>query len=292
MRLHYVKQLATTPKRFLNPGVKKAVGAKNKYWKTGQVIDIYFIGGNEAQKNLVKEVYREIETFVNLKFNFTTDPSISELRISFVEDFTSWSYEGTDARFISKAAATMNLGWLLDDPTDIGTVRHEAFHSIGAVHEHNWGDIIYDKECMYAKYERIGWGRQTVDDNVLNHRHDVDKSEKRDAEGIMHYPMRWELDCILNADELDLPLNFNDEFSQEDKRFWSEIYPYETTDVTDSTDEFSSMYKEALKLIYDNERNAIKMSKKINKGVAELFGLDTKGYEKTLVNRINMFLKQ
>lgn len=270
VRFCYLKALDRPSKL----GLSSALGAPEKYWESGQTINVGFIGGTIGQIDAVKKVYKECEKFMNLKFNFTdTD---THIRVSFTPDNTSWSYEGTDALHIRKTEPTMNLGWLKATPNDYGTIRHEVLHSLGGVHEHQYGDIEWDEQKILSDVKTLGWDLNMVRRNITAPRYNLEKSSHRDKHSVMHYIFPYYWTKNLSAD--DLPGIDNYEFSSIDIKFWSEVYPLPIEDI----------YKKALQIIY--EKDGTRLLKTTNKAVANHFGIPVHGYETQIVSRIKKFL--
>lgn len=215
-----------TVKHLKNQHRYYALSAKGKQWKVGEVIDIYFIfedGDSNKYKrevsNYVKEVASEWEKYGNFKFNWVDDVSKSDIRISFREELGAWSYIGTDALFIPKHEATMNLGWL-----DSAVVLHEFGHMLGLLHEHQnpKGGLEWNEEVV--KRELSGppnnWDEETIYHNVLRK---IPLSSTNgtafDPRSIMLYffPGRWTKSGKGTHRNYDL--------SETDKAYIAQLYP-------------------------------------------------------------------
>ena len=117
--------------------------------------------------DMIKRVVNErFSPITNLTFQFVTDISISNIRISFTNT-GSWSYLGTDCNRIPKDNATMNFGWF-----EISVVLHEFGHALGMVHEHQsaFGNQIQwnlPKVYNWAKTTQ-GWDAEQTDMQILD----------------------------------------------------------------------------------------------------------------------------
>ena len=177
----------------------RAAFMKNKLWKNGSTINIYFMEEatsvprtssqklqniKDEQGNLldldplqlevdnmnitdaIKKIVKErLEPIVNIKFNFVDNINESDIRISFNPTLGAWSLIGTDC-VLQKNQATMNLGWF-----DVSTTIHEFGHALGMIHEHqnpkganiNWND---DAVYKWAS-DTQGWDQQTTFHNII-----------------------------------------------------------------------------------------------------------------------------
>ncbi|HEY8824495.1 MAG TPA: pre-peptidase C-terminal domain-containing protein [Candidatus Limnocylindria bacterium] len=207
-------------------GSKRAVIVKRFLWDTGDTLRVRFLDGDPVVQQKVKAVAKEWLPFVNLGFEFGNDPS-AEIRISFAQKGSSWSWIGKDALRIDKATPTMNYGWLTPATSDREyhrVVLHEFGHAIGMGHEHESPtatSIPWDKEAVYAYYLRTnGWDRHQVDVQVLNL---YSTSETNftafDPQSIMLYPIPDELTIGSYA------VGWNTQLSAMDKSYMRATYP-------------------------------------------------------------------
>lgn len=223
--------------RSLNHVVKdRSVIYKGKTWDVGQTLRVGFIGGTQTEINFVKSIYNELD-FVNLNFEFVQDLNQTDVRWSFVKGGGSWSYQGTDAQYIPKNSATVNIGW----EVDLDVVRHELGHSLGLAHEHQnpAGGIKWDRERVIADLSGAPnyWDVETIEHNVLNplNTTQVDYTEF-DPDSVMLYffPWYWTLD--------GKGTKANEEWSIRDKAMLRKYYP--STDSPIITEDTASFIKE------------------------------------------------
>jgi hypothetical protein len=175
------------------PGAKtRAAFEWAKLWPLGQNLRVSFIGGTEAQRNIVKQFAPQWSDHANIKFVFGNDAN-AEIRIAFVPGDGAWSYLGTDCKSIPVGQPTMNLGW-----QDEGVVLHEFGHALGLIHEHQnpSGGIKWNKPAVYRD---LGgppnfWPKATVDHNMFEtYSQDQINGTKLDRKSIMLYaiPASW-----------------------------------------------------------------------------------------------------
>ena len=153
---------------------RAAVGEFKKFWETGEVINIAFMEGvTEEEKGFIVVMAEEWLNHANLHFNWTTSIEKSDVRISTVKGAGSWSYVGTDCKFISKSKATMNFGWL-----DPAVILHEFGHMLGLVHEHQnpKGGIQWNREAVIKELSGPPnyWDEATIEWNIFN-KYDKDR---------------------------------------------------------------------------------------------------------------------
>lgn len=170
---------------------QRAVGAKGKFWPTGTVLKIGFIGGTASQIAAVKQYAPEWTQFANLKFEFPAAGPY-DLRVSFSSG-GAWSYVGTDNKRIAQSSPTMNLGWIGRD-----VICHEFGHAIGLFHEHQnpSGGICWNESNVIRDLSGPpnNWTEQMIRLNVLNKLTPNDVlTTAWDKLSIMHYniPASW-----------------------------------------------------------------------------------------------------
>ncbi len=208
------------PQRTMMVGTSdRAVSLMGKQWPNESTISIRFLGGTEAQRELVRSTAPKWTEHANLNFEFSDDPR-AKIRVSFDEDDGAWSYVGTDNLDIPLHAATLNLGWV-----DEGVILHEFGHMIGFSHEHQnpAGGIEWNEAAVIADLSGAPnfWDPATIRHNVLNkYRADQVHGTDFDPRSIMLYafPANW----TLSGQGTDK----NDELSAQDKAFAASAVMY------------------------------------------------------------------
>lgn len=198
--------------------VQKAVAVKGKYWDRGYTLKIHFLEGTETQITSMKETIEEILAPLSLNAEYVSDRNLSDIRISFTPGIGSWSYLGTDCRFISKSEPTLNLGWAGKD-----VERHEFCHALNLSHEHQnpdggiqWNEAVVIEELSGPPNY---WDEATIRYNVLDaYSLDEVDTTKFDPQSIMLYwfPAHWTLNNIQTNDNYYL--------SATDKQFLANVY--------------------------------------------------------------------
>jgi serralysin len=185
-------------------GVEKLGALNGRKWPKGQngttEIKITFKDGAPDLQAYCKELWRQyIEAKTNIRFKYVADNESPDERISFTPNNQSWSYMGTDCKYIANIGnITMNLGWLTNswsqkDYKEITRVAvHEQFHAIHYVHNQNSPScasvIKYNTDVIYAKYAKMGWTKDMVDQNVLMFYSDKEVTDNGcDLSSIMQY---------------------------------------------------------------------------------------------------------
>ena len=213
------------------PLVQKAVAIKPKvsgysnYWTNGSTVRVKFLGGSEYVRRKVVQYANEWTRYANLTFKFvTTGPS--DIRVSFVNNGSSWSMIGQQARSAPANRATMNFGWFHSRTPEAEfrrTILHEFGHALGLLHEHQnpTGGIPWDEGAVYDFYARTqGWDRRTTYDNVMARRTSNDTQFTRyDPASIMHYPVSPRLTGGRYQ------VGMNDALSATDIAFVANMYP-------------------------------------------------------------------
>jgi hypothetical protein len=202
----------------------RAVIEVAKRWEPGKVLSLSFLDGDQAVQQRVAQVAEGWLEHANLRFDFGAHQR-PDIRISFAQVGSSWSYVGTDAKLIEQGRATMNFGWLTPaTPADEydRVVLHEFGHAVGLVHEHQHpeGGIPWDEPRVYEWYGRQGWSREDVDRNVFRvHDRDTTNFSEFDEESIMLYSVPEELTVG------DYAIGWNRSLSELDRSFIAQHYP-------------------------------------------------------------------
>ena len=199
--------------------VMEAWGLRNGWWTAGQVITYKFLDKNARQQKEFIEVFREFESFANLKFQESSGDAL--LRISFNPNLGSWSYVGNVARTLDKNKPTTNIGWY-----GKGVKRHELGHFVGLGHEHQnpLNAIKWNKEEVYKIMAGAPnyWSKARTDHNFFRK---YNKSQiigtSLDVNSIMMY-------AIHQSMTLDgFSTKANGTYSSQDKSFLGgNIYPF------------------------------------------------------------------
>lgn len=206
--------------RRMADGNERAISPKGKQWVNGSTITIRFFGGNQRQRDMVRDIAPVWTEHANLQFEFTDDPR-AIIRVSFDEDDGAWSYVGTDNLNIPLNAATLNLGW-----QDEGVILHEFGHMIGLSHEHQspHGGIVWNEQEVIRDLSGPPnfWDEATIRHNVLR-KYSVDQVNGTDFDSgsIMLYafPDSWTANMGATQE--------NDKLSDLDRQFVqsAKMYP-------------------------------------------------------------------
>ncbi len=123
----------------------------------------------DMKKAVKKIVEKRINPLISphLKFNFVDDKDLAVIRIQFNELGGCSSKIGSQAKQVTdRSLPTMQFAWF-----DVGTVLHEFGHAVGLIHEHQnpkGNDIEWDKTELYKWGNDQGWGRDKVDEQIIN----------------------------------------------------------------------------------------------------------------------------
>ena len=182
----------------------------------------------------MKQYAQEWTKHANLEFQFVTYGQ-ADIRVSFVQNGSSWSVIGKQALQVSQHEATMNFGWLNDRTPDYEfrrTILHEFGHALGLLHEHQnpSGGIPWDKEAVYSHYRQTqGWDAQTTYANVIQKAsRNATQFSAYDPRSIMHYPVAASL---TNG---QYQVGMNKELSRTDRAYIREVYPGQRWSSTDN----------------------------------------------------------
>ena len=203
----------------------RAWGRPTNFWPQRSVLRVRFLNGSKKQQAEARLRFEAVDALVNLSFQFVTSGT-SEIRVAFDMNKGHWSYLGKGCLQISQSQPTMNLalgaGAFGDFKEEWNRVAiHETLHAIGLEHEHQHpqGGIVWNKEAVYAYYQKTqGWSRSMIDFQVLNrYTGSQYKGTKYDAASIMQYPVPQGLANIV--------VGWNDKLSPSDISFLKTIYP-------------------------------------------------------------------
>jgi len=196
-------------------------------WPPRALTRAVFLDGDPSLHERVKRVALTWLEHAKLSLYFVTDVERADMRISFSEPDSSWSYIGTDCHLVPSDQATMNYGWLTPDSPDdevSHVVLHEFGHALGCIHEHQSpaGGISWNKAAVYEYYggPPNNWSRVQVDRNIFQaYDSDLTVYSQVDPASIMIYPIPRSL--TLDGFEVGL----NTQLSPADKRFIRQAYP-------------------------------------------------------------------
>jgi len=198
------------------PALKRAVGMKGRFWQTGQVIKIGFIGGTTAQRDIAKAAFAEWAKYANLKFEYPVSGA-TNIRVAF-NIGSAWSHIGIDCNLIAQGSPTMNLGY-----PGLQVAWHEVGHATGLLHEHQQaGGICWNQtNVLTDTRNQNGWNEATTRFNILDYHNPANViASMYDPVSIMHYaiPARW------TCNNTAIPGGTT--ISDKDKAFISSQYPY------------------------------------------------------------------
>ncbi|MEH1009435.1 thrombospondin type 3 repeat-containing protein [Winogradskyella sp. ECml5-4] len=190
-------------------GVLRAVSDEKLKWNS-KSIKVKFIGGNSYVRQKVIQYSKEWEKYANISFNYI-EYGNADIRISFVQNGSSWSYIGIIANQISQNKPTMNFGWFNNYTSESEfsrTILHEFGHALGLLHEHKHSQRPFEWNVpkVLAYYQtKLGWSQKDVYRNVIN-RYGLGSSfssEKYDRHSIMHYPVP----AYFTTNGVSIPIN-------------------------------------------------------------------------------------
>lgn len=145
-------------------GTFRAISPVGKNWLNGSVITVSFVGGSEAQREMVRDIAPRWTDYANLDFQFT---DAGKVRVAFDPANGAWSYVGLDNLSIPETLPTMNLGW-----QDQAVILHEFGHMIGLYHEHQNpdGGIEWNEEAVIRDLSGPpnNWTEAQIRHNVLD----------------------------------------------------------------------------------------------------------------------------
>lgn len=196
-----------------------------KKWKRGRTLRVFFMDGDSALQDKVKNQALVWTQHANIKLEFVDDPK-AEIRISFNREIGFWSLIGTDALAVSRDKQTMNFGGLqADNEQQISrVVLHEFGHALGCIHEHQHPEngIPWNRDAVISYY--MGppnkWSKDEIETNIFKqYSKSATNFSEFDLKSIMLYPIPKE--HTLGGFEV----GWNTELSETDKKFIGQIYP-------------------------------------------------------------------
>lgn len=240
---------------------QRAVGDRSKFWPTGSILKIGFVGGTSAQIAAVKTYVSEWSNSANITFTFPSS-SPYDIRISFDPNGGAWSYIGTDVKKVT--SATMNLGWIGRD-----VILHEFGHTLGLYHEHQNpnGGICWNEKNVIADLQQPpnNWSLAMIRFNVL----DPIKSTKLestpwDRVSIMHYniPARWTCNNV--------SISGGSKISATDAEFMRKVYPGKTDTTTTNVTLTEIQIDNILAILNSRKIESDTNAARLNRSVAEI----------------------
>jgi len=206
----------------------RAVSYKPKYglyWSNGSTIRVKLLGGSNYVRDRVRHYAKEWTRHANLAFQFVNYGQ-ADIRVSFIQNGSSWSVIGKQALQVGQNEATMNFGWLNDQTPEYEfrrTILHEFGHALGLLHEHQnpTGGIPWDEAAVYSHYRQTqGWDAQTTYANVIQKAsRNATQFSAYDPRSIMHYPVSSRL---TNG---QYQVGINQALSTTDQSYIRKVYP-------------------------------------------------------------------
>jgi serralysin len=219
---------ACVPRPFIPPPAafsrEEMAAQTSVLWRPGTTLRILFggtsrrVGGSPADRRAVMRAAAIISQYANIHFH-EVKSNPSDIRCSFDRTLGSWSYLGRQNLSIPSGEATCNMGW----PGDPGRDIHELCHALGCVHEHQWGEIPWNREACYEFYGAPpnNWSRQEVDEQVLNRINSKTLTTSQwDKTSIMCYPIPAQL-----VTDPKFVVGWNQTLSPTDIAMLKKLYP-------------------------------------------------------------------
>lgn len=216
----------------------RAVSYKPKYglyWSKGSTIRVKLMGGSSYVRDRVRYYANQWTQHANLNFQFVNSGR-ADIRVSFVQNGSSWSVIGKQALQVGQNEATMNFGWLNDRTPEYEfrrTILHEFGHALGLLHEHQnpSGGIPWNEEAVYNHYRLTqGWDQRTTYQNVIQKAsRNATQFSNYDPHSIMHYPVSASL---TNG---QYQVGMNQALSATDIVYIRQVYPGRRTSQPDNS---------------------------------------------------------
>jgi hypothetical protein len=189
----------------------EAVYLRSAKWPNGATLRLCFFDGSSAIRKEVVTLAEELLTVAGLQLGMENRESpptcdtnqLYHIRVTFRTQ-GYWAMIGRDALEVPKSKPTVGLEGFGErtalNPHDRGTVLHEIFHVLGALHEHQRTDSPCPNEIdREAVKRKLGWDDATIDFNLGRldqlayfKGKDVTSSDY-DAESITHYSLPADL---------------------------------------------------------------------------------------------------
>lgn len=204
--------------------LKEIAVLTSKMWKNKQTLKVYFFGGQNDRTKKIMSIASEWSKHCSINFSATNIREESNLRISFNDDRSCWSYIGTDAKTVSLDEATMHFGWLsTDERENRRVILHEFGHALGLIHEHQSPSIKinWNKEFVYSYCNmNYNWSKPQVDRNIFE---EFEETKTKFSEVDKKSIMAYEIFPNFTLDGTNFPSNYD--LSEMDKKYIKKIYP-------------------------------------------------------------------
>lgn len=162
-----IRACVPRPRPPIPPHAAEMAAMRADLWVPGSTITVAFdYTSLYSERKAIRTAWEIWQSLANIHFVQVVDPR-ADVRITFIQDGRSWSYIGRESLSPTLAGqATANMGWLNDPARDL----HETGHMLGLVHEHQWGNIPWNREACYRYYGAYpnNWTEQEVDEQVLD----------------------------------------------------------------------------------------------------------------------------
>lgn len=212
---------------------KSAALADNYFlWDNGKILNVKFLSGSKALRQTVQQITKELEQYVNLKFQFVED--LSNIRIDFNNKKIISSALGTMSNMFEQGESTLTIDTSFYKSKAVFRmlVLHTLCHAIGIQDEIideavNWNTNNLKSYFSSIKNEAsIGL---TMEDFQQKYLLNFTSSMKYDAASLMTAPLPKTF--IQSA----TTVKWNATFSQKDKQHLAALYPKRASAKVDST---------------------------------------------------------
>lgn len=200
-RIEYYREVPSSVASQVDP---LNLGSFNaKLWPKDKTIFYikWYDGDDDIHTKILADLNSAFTPYTGKSFAVTEDIKQADFYISFVQNNQSWSYIGTDCKYIAATGKpTCNLGWAIAYRNNqggerSGTAIHEIVgHALGYIHTLQSpacvGTLTWNKEFVYNKYAQIGWSRAQVDAQVFTTYSATDVTDEScDFKSVMCYPV-------------------------------------------------------------------------------------------------------